>query len=157
MYISDRLVAFPPGWLAVRKLRMTANGNSILNSTASWMWRACLKKEWSLHSCLSRCVFLFVLRFIGSLFIIMLQLVLMMNSSVPSGPREFDPGPLPFPRRDPATPGRPAPAVSVWRQSTGHLEPGKCLPCGPPAQSHPPVHQGGWSLGVRANSGASED
>ncbi len=69
-FVSDRLVAFPPGWLAVRKLRMMANGNSILNSTASWMWRACLKKEWSLHSCLSRCVFLLLLHFIECIFII---------------------------------------------------------------------------------------
>lgn len=53
---------------------MTANGNSTLNSTASWMWRACLKKEWSLHSCLSRCVSLLVL-----LFYITLQLVLNDN------------------------------------------------------------------------------
>lgn len=77
--------------------------------------------------------------------------------AVPSGPREFDPGPLPFPRRDPAAPGCAPPAVPVRRQSTSHLEPGKRLPRGPPAQPHPPVYQGGGSLGVRPNSGASED
>lgn len=37
------------------------------------------------------------------------------------------------------------------------MEPGKRLPRGPPAQSHPAVHQSGWSLGVGPNSGASED
>lgn len=77
-YVSDRLVSFSPDWLAARKVRKTANGNSILNSTASWMWRACLKKEWSLHSCLSRCVLLPVSRFIEILFDRMLQPVLMM-------------------------------------------------------------------------------
>lgn len=54
-------LGFLSGWLAMRRLRMTASGSSTLNSTASWMWRACRRKEWSLHSCLSRCVSLLVL------------------------------------------------------------------------------------------------
>lgn len=37
------------------------------------------------------------------------------------------------------------------------MEPGKRLPRGSPAQSHLTVYQGGWSLGVGPNSGASED
>lgn len=149
-------LGFPPGWLAMRRLRMTANGSSTLNSTASWMWRACLRKEWSLRSCLSRCVSLLVLPSIDS----------PSNTCCPwcsrwfavtSGPREFDPGPLPCPRRDPAAPGCPAPAVSIRRQSTSHLEPRKRLPCRPPAQSNPAVHQGGWGLWVRPNPGTSKD
>lgn len=78
-------------------------------------------------------------------------------NAVPPGPREFDPGPLPRPRGDPAALGRPTPAVSVWRQSEGRLEPGKRLSRGTSAQSHPSVHQGGRGLGVGPDAGASED
>lgn len=37
------------------------------------------------------------------------------------------------------------------------MEPGERLPCGSPAQPHPAVHQGGWSLRVGPDSGAKED
>lgn len=47
-----------PDLQAVKKRRRKENGNSTSSSTASWMWKACQKKEWSLLSCLSRQVLL---------------------------------------------------------------------------------------------------
>lgn len=41
-------------WQVVRRKRRKENGNSTSNSTVSWTWRACLKREWSLPSCLNR-------------------------------------------------------------------------------------------------------
>lgn len=63
---------------------MKASGNFISNSTASWMWRACQRKEWNLHSCLNRCVLLIMLHFIEH-FNHMWQLVLKLTF-VSSGP-----------------------------------------------------------------------
>lgn len=49
-----------PDWQAVKKRRRKENGNFISSSTAFWTWRACLKREWSLLSCLNRwdCIYL---------------------------------------------------------------------------------------------------
>lgn len=42
---SDSFMRSSSDWLAVRKPRMKANGNYISNSTVSWMWKACQRKE----------------------------------------------------------------------------------------------------------------
>lgn len=89
-------MTLPPDWLAARKLRTKASGNFISNSTASWMWRVCLKKEWSLRSCLSRYVLRLMLQVSEGSFKSVLWAVLML-SSAPSGPRESDARPLPGP------------------------------------------------------------
>lgn len=54
-----------PDWQAVKKRRRKESGNSTSSSTASWMWKACQKKEWSLLSCLSRQVLLHSIDAVG--------------------------------------------------------------------------------------------
>lgn len=145
---------FLSGSPAARNLRMKASGSCTSNSTVSWMWRACLKKGWSLHLCLSRWGSLLMSRSERALFQSWWR---SWQFACDSGTRESDTGALPSTRRTPAAPSCPTPAVSVWRQNARHLEPGQCLSRRTFAQPNPPVHQGWLSLWVRPNSGAPED
>jgi len=42
------------GWQAVRRRRRKGPGGYISSFIAFLMWKACPKREWNLHSCLSR-------------------------------------------------------------------------------------------------------